>query len=295
MRFITWFALLVFATLLFQQVIAADSLSTSTERGPVADFDGDGHKDTLFVTAQHLDRDGRRVARRLLPAYIAWFTARAKTADTTRLEIDTDTKAAIGARVVDANGDGAVDIELLYRWSPAKSAKDRKPGKPKDDRVEEKIWLIEGGATLRDMETVDVRNGRSPSRASISVLSDRTTTSRSAETHFGIGGFSVRRIGGRAEMPKQRPAPDDNPAQSPEASITVRPNPVRDRMEISWDVRGTVTDVDVVDLEGRVVLSLPAENVTSGIDMRTLPAGTYLVRIQGCTECPRSTTIVVVR
>lgn len=274
---------------------AADSLSTSIERGPVADFDGDGNKDTLYVTAQQLDRDGRRVARRFLPAHIVWYAASAKTADTTRLEIDTDAKAAIGARVTDANGDGAVDIELLYRWNPAKLAKDKKLGKPEDDRIEEKIWLIEGGAALRDMKTVDVSNGRKPARTSMSVLSDRSTTSRSAETHLGIGGFSVRRIGGRAEMPKQLPASDGERAQAPEVSITVRPNPVRDRMEISWDVRGTVTTVDVVDLEGRVLLSAPAEHATSGIDMRALPAGTYIVRLQGCDECPRSSTIIVVR
>jgi len=298
MRVSSWITLFVIISCNTLAVAAADSLSTSLERGPLLDFNGDGDVDTLYVTAQQLDRNGHRVARRLLPAFIAWHADTTTDADTTNLDVDVDAKASIGIRLADVNGDGITDIELQYRWRPKKSDKAdnaKNASRAKDAHIQEHIWLIEGGSALRQMKLVDLHNGRKPAQSSLAVVSDRSTTSRSNETSVGIGSFAVRRIAERSQMPKKLDEQPAQPAAVIDDVVKATPNPVRDRLLVQWKVAGNVTTVDVVDIAGRVVLSAPADHAAAGLDVRTLAAGTYVVRINGCDLCPRSSTIVVVR
>lgn len=77
-----------------------------------------------------------------------------------------------------------------------------------------------------------------------------------------------------------------NPATS--CSLGIFPNPVNEKVNISYTMEnhGTVS-VQVNDLMGRMTLSTSFGNQTKGthtstLDLRTLPAGTYIVRVNNC-------------
>lgn len=71
-----------------------------------------------------------------------------------------------------------------------------------------------------------------------------------------------------------------------DASLTAFPNPSNGMLQIQYSLaeRATVT-TSVLDLTGRALLTVPAENMAVGshqmsLDMRSLPSGSYLLQIQ---------------
>lgn len=255
--------------------------------GGLADFDGDEIADTLFLRAQEFKIKDRVVLTRWMPAFIAWKSkGETKLLDTTYLDIDADSSATIGMRLLDVDKDGITDIELAYRWV----------GKvdKSTNRAEENIWLIAGGDKLRQQGTLNVSDARKPTEQSRSVLTDITNNSRDQVQAIGLGGRGIRRIRNRLQLLKSpvhvSPRPDSA------ISIRVYPIPASEWVEIEWNPLDNVASLEISDVNGTLISKI-RQNIKSPlkVDLRSIPSGTYSVMLTGCYRCPISSTIVVRR
>lgn len=266
-----------------------DSITYRTVRGHLRDFDGDGQTDTLYLTQQRLERDEKVKSYRFIPGYIVWGDSSADSLfDTTRLDLPKEKDVVVGVRIADVTFDGITDIEVLYRW--------REMSTKKEASIKEKIWLVTGGANLRDETTVILGDAKKSLTATSTTLSERPSSTRDAEQPFGIGGYAIRRVrDAGTEQPKQRLSQDTLiAAQLP--SIEVYPNPARDEIHVRLVGDNAPLDAtyEVVDIAGRSILRKQVQSLTD-IDVRNLATGVYRIRVIGCVVCPVSTQFQIAR
>lgn len=68
----------------------------------------------------------------------------------------------------------------------------------------------------------------------------------------------------------------------PAGSLVVSPNPAVDVLNLAWNANAGVTSITVLDVTGRVVMTKTAVNgTTAQLDVKSLPAGTYTVSLEG--------------
>jgi hypothetical protein len=281
-------ALWLLAAVAHASPVAKDTVTLKTIKSRQLDFDGDGQLDTLYMTQQRREREGKILSTRAIPGFIAWGDTTVQTSyDTTVLDLPKGTDMVVGVRLADLNEDKIIDIEVLYRWL-------EKPDSAKS--VQEKIWQIIGGPDLRSERTVKLSNAKRSLSVASSVLSERSAESRDAEQPIGIGGYAIRRIRPTAdEKPKRRA---DAGPESPSLSTTLEvfPNPASDAVHVS--ILGATPDalstVEIVDQQGRVVLKLKA-TPEMDIDIRAVISGTYRIRMVGCEECPATVQFQIAR
>lgn len=265
-----------------------DTITLKTVRGNLRDFDGDSQLDTLYLTQQRLERNGKVKVSRTIPGFIVWGdTSAKKKYDTTTLDLPKERDVVVGVRLGDFNDDKIADIEILYRWSESTSKQEK--------LVKEKIWMIAGGANLRDAKTVKLTDAKKSLATASTILSERSASTREEEQPLGIGGYSIRRIRPNTVQPKQRVDYGLVPTLT-EQSLEVYPNPARDvvHVRIVGVADGQSIILEVVDLNGRSVLKKEARAETD-IDVRNLASGTYSIRLVGCDVCPVSVQFQITR
>lgn len=273
------FLLLLFTTGALANPNEKDSVTLKTFRGHFRDFDGDGQLDTLYLTQQNRERKGKATSSRFIPGFIVWGdTVAKKTYDTTVLDLPKETDVVIGFRLEDFNDDKIYDIEILYRWLDTSQS---------NGSVNEKIWMVSGGESLREEKIVKLSNAKQSLATANTILSERHASTRDEEQPLGIGGYAFRRIRSAAqEKPKRR---TDADVESSEVSLTLEvfPNPAHDVVHVRIvGKKGTHTStIEILDLNGRSVVkqTSPGE---SELDVRSLVSGTYSVRLIGCDVCP---------
>lgn len=72
--------------------------------------------------------------------------------------------------------------------------------------------------------------------------------------------------------------------------LTLYPNPVNDRLNITSKGQTQITSIEIYNLQGQVVLSVP-QFITGSVDVSQLPKGTYLVKAK--TDKGVATTKIV--
>lgn len=271
------------------QKIKADTVTYRIAVGKVADFDDDGTDDTLFYSLQDLVVKGREDRTRTFPYCIVWgdTLASAKSHDSTTFTIPKDEETEIAFSIRDVNNDGIVDIELMYLWE-TKSAKGER-------NHANKVWTVTSGPDLRLEKIVVLDDAKVALKKEAGPLKE-STDSRGSERPLGIGGMSIRKIGGDSRSAKKhidsKPPPE---FQTSEADILVFPNPADKIVNINCPLTDESSQLVIVDAVGRqiIVENLKRGISTKQIDISWLVSGRYAVRIDYLDGRRLSSALVV--
>lgn len=110
-----------------------------------------------------------------------------------------------------------------------------------------------------------------------------------------VGGYFVR-AGGEPHVSLVRLlAPGVLAAAGPKslASLQVYPNPARGTLHLTLAATGQPQRVQLLNLAGQRVLTQPLTSLTPQLDVRQLPAGVYLLRVEYAQGAPATRRVVI--
>jgi len=76
---------------------------------------------------------------------------------------------------------------------------------------------------------------------------------------------------------------DDNSIPDPMNNLVVFPNPTADLLQLNWLTQEQMEtfQLEVLDLEGKTLMAVPFMTNSQKLDIQTLPAGVYILKVKG--------------